>query len=518
MIKNRYTATVMRGFAVGAAAFAVSAVGASGVEARDLVVANTTLTPALDPMAANSTPNERISNNLVEGLVEWDPHSATLKPMLAESWEVLDDQTIEFVLRQGVKCHDGQDFTAEDVAVSLGPKRFRGDVPGWGIARGFLGNIADVEVLDSHRLRLHSDIPDPLMLQRMGTWMSQMICKEAFLAASWEDWGKAVVGTGPYRIAELRTGEFIRLERFDGYWGDPAPADSVTFTAVPEMAARVSGLLTGEYDIISEVVPDQFASIEGSGVAEVAGGPVETIRVLLFDSNHPVLADPRVRQALSYAIDRELIVESIMHDRTEVPHSMQFEAYGDMFIGEHQSIGFDPDKARELLAAAGYAGEPISYRFRQDFYTAEVMTAQILQAMWRDVGLNIELEMHESAASIIGPNSGPGRGIFNLSNGGYWNDPVGMLWRLYQDGSLIPSYGIWNNAEFNELGEDLLSTDAERRRAAFARMLEIYEHDDPPGTFLHTHALFYGKRASLDWTAHTTAFMDLRAGNLSFVD
>jgi peptide/nickel transport system substrate-binding protein len=491
---------------------------AGSAAARDLVVGSTSITHTLDPMGYNSNNNERVSNNLLESLVEMDDASGEVRPKLAESWTVVDDRTIDFVLRQGVKCHDGTDFDAEDVAFSFGPQRFSDEsTPGWKTAKGFFGNIKTIEIQDAHHVRLISDIPDPLMLKRLGTWMSQLICKDAFLAApSFEEWGKAVVGTGPYKLAEFRPGEAIKLVRFDDYWGEKAPADSVTFKVVPEMAARVSGLLSGELDIVSEMVPDQFKTIEEGGKAYVAGGPVLNIRVLLYDETNPVLADPRVRQALNYAIDRQLIADTIFAGRTTVPHGLQMESFGDMFIGEFQPVTYDPDKARQLLAEAGYKGEPIKYHYRADYYTGEIATAQVLQAMWKEVGLNVEIVLTEDISKVNTKDHIPDRGIFNLSNGAYWNDPLGQIWRLYLPGGLIQGYGSWANPEFDALGADLQSTDPAKRRAAFARMLQIYEYDDPPGTYLTVFPLYYGVRSDVEWKAGMTGYMDLRAGNLKF--
>jgi peptide/nickel transport system substrate-binding protein len=508
---------------VGVAAAVALALGMAvqspaAASGKDLTVAVTSITVSLDPMGANSNVNERISNNVVEGLIEFDPATKTFKPMLAESWSRPDDKTILFTLRKGVKCHNGEDFDADDVVFSLGPQRFRGEgAPGWSIARSFLGNIETVEAIDKLHVRMASSYPDPLLEARLGNWMGQMVCKDAFLAAaSWEEWGKAVVGTGPYKVASFKPGESIRLEAFDGYWGKKAPAASITYKVVPETAARVSGLLTGEYDIITEIVPDQFKTIENDGKTEIAGGPIRNIRVILYEQTNPVLSDPRIRQAMNYAIDRQAIVDTIFAGRTEVPRSLQHKAFGQMYLADFQATSYDPDKARQLLAEAGYKGQEISYRYLQDYYAGEVAAAQVLQSMWKAVGLNVKLELCENWDRIEGQGAEVGRGVFNMSNSAYYADPIGQLWRLYGPGGLYPEMGSWTDKEFDALGPDLLSTNIATRKAAFAKMLEIYERRDPPGTYLYVLPLFYGKQADIKWQAGDTAFMDFRAGTLSF--
>jgi peptide/nickel transport system substrate-binding protein len=320
-----------------------------------------------------------------------------------------------------------------------------------------------------------------------------------------------VVGTGPYRVAAVEPGQFMRFEAFDDYWGGAPPARSFTLRLVQETAARVAGLRTGEFDIITEVAPDQFASISSDGANEIVGGPLRSIRALVYDSRHPVLKDARVRRALNLAIDRPLIVNSLFAGRTTIPNGLQMDVFGDMYIAEHKPTGYDPAAARALLAEAKYAGGEIAYRYWKDYYTAEIATAQVLQQMWKAVGLNVKLEMVETTDQALAA----GQGITDISNGAYYTDPLGQLFRLYGAGGLIPNRHQWSNAEFDRLGRDLLTVDHPKRRAAAARLLDIYE-EDPPGTYLHTLPMFYGKRKQLGWTPTDTAFMDFRTGNLVY--
>ena len=484
---------------------------------RDLVIGVTTLSKALDPMGANSNVNERISNNLIETLLRIDPKTAQIGPGLAESWTLESDGALTLKIRQGVQCHNGEEFNAEDVEYMFGPARYMGkEAPGNALAKQFLGPISAVKALDSHTVRVEVEKPDPLLEIRLASWMSQIPCAGAFKAAeSWEKWGLNVIGTGPYQLVEFKPGEYQKFKRFDGYWGDKAPADTLTFKVVPELAARIAGLITGEYDIVSEVTPDQIEAINAEPTAEVVGGAILNIRVILFDTRNPVLKDPRVRQALAAAIDRQLIVDTLYGGKTKVPQGMQMDVFGDMFVTEHKAVAYDPEKAKALLQEAGYKGEPISYRYLQDYYTAEVSTAQVLAAMWKEVGVNIQLELKENWGQIEDKESDEGRGIINSSNGAYFPDPIGQVYRLFGPNGDVQPPGWWVSDEFNKLGDELFTTDKMARKAAFAKMLDVFEQD-PPGTYLHQLTMFYGKRKDLNWAPTNRAFMDFRAGNLSF--
>jgi peptide/nickel transport system substrate-binding protein len=506
----------LRGALIAAVGLMAGTTGALA-SGKDIVVAVTTVSVGLDPMGANSNVNERISNNLVETLLRIDPKTSEIRPGLAETWEKDGDSALVLHLRKGVKCHNGEDFNAEDVEYMFGPARYMGkDAPGNALAKQFLGPISSVKALDPLTVRVETSQPDPLLAIRLGSWMSQVPCADAFKAAkSWEDWNHNVVGTGPYQLVEFKPSEQQKFKRFDGYWGEKAPADTLTFKVVPELAARVAGLFTGEYDLITEVTPDQLEAISANKDTEVAGGPILNIRVLLFDTRNPVLKDARVRQALTYAIDRQLIVDTLYGGRTKVPQGMQMEVFGDMFVPEHKALPFDPEKAKALLEEAGYKGEEISYRYLQDYYTNEVSTAQVLAQMWKDVGFNIKLELKENWGQIEDKESDAGRGIINSSNGAYFPDPIGQVWRLFGPNGDVQPPGWWKSDAFNQQGEILMSTDHAARKAAFAKMLDIYEQD-PPGTYLHQLTMFYGKRKDLNWQPTYRAFMDFRSGNLAF--
>src|SRR5215510_1509204 len=203
----RYSAAAIAGLAMACGASSAMSAG------RDLVIGVTTISVGLDPMGANSNVNERISNNLIETLLRIDPKTSEIKPGLAESWEKDGDSALVLHLRKGVKCHNGEDFNAEDVETMFGPKRYMGkEAPGNALAKQFLGPIAVVKALDPYTVRVETSQPDPLLAIRLGSWMSQVPCADAFKAAgSWEKWTQSVVGTGPYQLVEFKPSEMQKF-------------------------------------------------------------------------------------------------------------------------------------------------------------------------------------------------------------------------------------------------------------------------------------------------------------------
>lgn len=488
----------------------------SGAGGRTVVVAMPVSPRTLEPCRETSNVLFRTAYNIFDTLIAVDFRgSFGLKPSLATSWRRTEPRVLELVLRDGVRFHDGSPMTAEDVAFSFGPERVADPkAPGYAQTRPFLGTIERVEAVEPRLVRIVTHAPDPLIEQRLAGWGAQIVCRRAYLSApSFEAWEKAPVGTGPFSVREFRLDDRLVLDAFADHFGGRPTVDRLTYRVVPELAGRLNALSTGEADIITEVSPDQFETIEATAGCEVAGGPIQNIRVIVFDKHHPVLADPRIRRALALAIDREAIVETLYRGRTTVPPGHQNAAYGPLFMPDYPAPGHDPEQARALLKEAGYTGAAIPYRLLPSYYTLQLQTAQILVEMWRQVGLNVELQVRENTAALTAPAEG--RGIRDWSNTIFWNDPAGVLSRLFgPKGTMQMVTKEWANDAFNEQSAILGSSlDVDERRRAFRRMLEIWDVEDPAGTVLHDLTMFYGKRKGLKWNAYPIEYMDFRAAN-----
>jgi peptide/nickel transport system substrate-binding protein len=471
----------------------------------------------LEPLREFSNVLWRVGYNVFEGLLGVDYRGTqAIKPLLARAWTRVSPTVMELTLKDGVRFHNGEVMTAEDVTFSFGQERMMGEnAPGRAIAQIFVGTIERVEAVDERTVRVVTRAPDPLLEQRLADWGAQIICKKAFLAAgSFEAWERAPVGTGPYKVGTFRTDDRVVIEAHDAYHGGKPPVRDITFRVIPELAGRIAALQTGDADIITEVSPDQVPQIAARAGLEVVGGPIQNLRVLCYDKTNPVLADPRVRRALSLAIDRKLIVESLYNGRTRVADTYMHPSFGALYDAERKGTPYDPATAKSLLRAAGYEGQTIPYRLLPNYYTLQAPTGQVLVEMWRAVGLNVELQFRENFQQVT--EAAGVRGIRDWSNSILFRDPVGALWRLYgARGPMQRLYKEWTNPEFNELGEKLeTSLDPAERRRIFGRMLDIYEEIDPPGTTLHDLPMLYGKRADLGWTPYPVEYMDFGPGNL----
>ncbi|MDQ8731860.1 ABC transporter substrate-binding protein [Bradyrhizobium sp. LHD-71] len=485
---------------------------------RRLTVGMSGFPQALEPILFNSTATRRVVPQMFDTLIAFDhAKGMTLRPALAERWERIDARSLRLALRKGVVFHDGSPFTADDVEFSFSPDHLLGPGrSGRTIAMQTLDRIDRVEIVDPYTIIIHAKGDDALLEQRLASWAAEIVSKRAFEAAgSWERWTAMPIGSGPYRLVSQKLDINVVLTAHEAYWGGRPPFSGVEFRIVPEVAARMNGLLTGELDIVTDIPPDQFATIQERPNLEVAGGAVQNIRYLGIDPETPGLTDPRARRALSLALDRKLFVETLWDNRVPVPNSFQFPSFGAGYIEDYPALAYDPDLARKLLKDAGYQGERITYRLLNNYYTNQVAGAQVMLDMWRAVGLKVEIEMMENFTQIY---KKPVRAIYDSSSTAIFPDYLGHAWREFGPNGTLPKLvGIWRNEEHFALGAELQGTfDPEARRVLIRRMLEIIDRDDPPCVVLHASGQFYGKRRDVPWIPGQTLDLDFGPRNQAF--
>jgi peptide/nickel transport system substrate-binding protein len=489
----------------------------------------------LEPMREQSNVGFRIMPSFSEPLIGIDwTRTQRAEAVLATSWRRIDAKTLELTLRDDVRMHDGRVMEAEDVAFTFSNERMWTGLPadtrglfvsttagGAGktpppeaaaISRAHFPNFERMEVVDRRTVRFVNSVPDVTLEGRLTRTTGAIFSRAAFAqAATWLDWARKPVGTGPYRVASFRPGQDLVLEAHDEYWGGRPPLKRIRFVEVPDVASRVAGLQAGDYDFICDLPPDQIQGIERSARHHVVGGPINNNRLIVWDKTHPVLANPLVRRAMSHSIDRQSIVDSLWGGRTAVPRGLQWEVYGDMYLADWEAPRFDLAEARRLLREANYRGEPIPYQLLNNYYTLQVASSQILVEGWRQAGLNVQIEMKENWGQIIGRFEG--RGLCDNSNTAVFNDPVAPM-SVYAPGGQTWASGQWQNDEAPRLMDALQTeSDLTKRRDTFRRLLTLTEREDPAYTVLFQTANFTGKRKDLPWQASKSFVMDFSARN-----
>lgn len=540
---NRREALLLSGAAAGLAVSPRIAVGQAEdrpsitIAVQKIVNSNT-----LDVLREQSNVGERVFfGSLWEPLIGRNLRSQLERiPMLATEWRRIDDATVEVSLRKGVIFHNGDEMTAEDVAFTFSRERMFADtqaktrttikafesiptpregkalppeVPA--VARRAWPDLARIDIVDRYTVRFVNASPDVTLEGRISRYGSDIMSRRGWEeSASYLDWARKPITTGPYRVARFTPDVELLLEAHDAYWGGRPPLKSVRFVEAPEVASRVNGLLSGEYQFACDIPPDLISDIERNDAFEVQGGTILNHRLTVFDKNHPQLANPLVRRALTHAIDRQAIVDSLWAGRTVVPAGLQWPYYDDMFIADWTVPAYDPELATGLLKEAGYNGDAIPYRLLNNYYTNQNATAQILVEMWKAVGLNVQIESKENWSQIL--ERTPSRAIRDWSNSAPFNDPVSSIVNQHGPNGQQQQVGEYANDELNALSLVLeTSTDRAARRRAFARMLQIAEREDPAYTVLHQNATFTAKPKAIKWRASPAFAMDFGPGAIS---
>lgn len=506
-----------------AAALLATAPIAVAQERPDLVVAVNDIPPSLESAEELGNIAVRIQYSMFDSLIRRDfladgsGSAAALVPGLAESWEQIDATTWEFKLREGVLFHNGDELTSQDVAFTFTPGRILGENGIVRQAKRFIAAISHVDPIDRYTVRIHTNDPDPVFEQRMAGYAVQIVNAREYLLKGKDGFARAPIGTGPYKLDAFVDGEYVRLVAHDDYFDGRPTADSITFQVVPEVSARIAGLVSGEYDISVNIPPDQIATIESYDDLKVERIVLDNTHMLVFYHDAPFMADKQVRQALSMAIDRDLLRQALWNDENYTPNGHQLPSY-DIYVEDFPDFVYDPARAKELLAESSYNGETVTYRLPLNYYLNSLEAAQAMQQMWEAVGFNVSLEPRENWALT----EAEGVNIRPWSNTHRMPDPMG---------SFVPQWGrlswvqndnndparSWPAPErFNEL-QDTIATaiDPAVRQAAYREALEIWV-DEAPGTMLYNPLETYALRGEINWKPYSLYYMDFRPYNLSF--
>lgn len=495
----------------GDADVAAEDAAARAVARDELIVGVQGLPGGMDPAAELSNVGTRVTYNVYDTLIRRNfLNGDVLEPALALSWERVDDNTLEMKLREGVTFHNGEPFSAEDVKFTF--DRFKNEDSVAATAAGYFSTIAEVEIVDEYTVRFITHAPDPLIEARLASWASWIVPKDYIEEMGEEEFSRNGIGTGPYMIAEYEPSDVLALDVYENYWEELPPINRLTFRVIPEASTRVTALVNGEVDIITNIPPDQEGTIDAADGVEVRSIPLANMHVLRYNTRHPVLQDQKLRQAMNLAIDRRLLIDTLWSGEAVELRGHQVEEYGDMFNPDRPYLPYDPDAARQLVEESGYNGEPVTFITSATYYTNGLAAAQAIVEMWKEVGINAEVRLEQPGESI------PLEEVMvrNWSNSSVLADPDGTLWRSWGELSGAQR-DYWDApAEFNELGNEARSTlDTEVRFANYQQMLDIWE-EDAPGTVLYVPIEKYGVAEDVQWTPYSFYYTDFRAYNLGF--
>ena len=363
--------------------------------AQEITVALGTDVGSLDPRISFNVPGESQLQTMYETLVGLDPNGRVL-PKLAESWEMQENPPqIRFKLRRNVKFHNGEPFTAESVKYTLesftAPDSKSPKKP-------FLAQIAGVDVVDPYTAVVKMKSFNRDLLRTLSLFPVIMPAKASKELG--EKMATTIIGTGPYKFVEYRSGEKLVATANPDYWGKKPRIPKITFRVIPEHGTRLVALESGEAMMINNVPIDQIGRLAKSPNIDILSAPTARIVVVGLRMDRKPLDDVRVRHALNYAINKEELIKMILGGRAQIANS----PLPPMCFGADPTMKpwpYDPAKAKELLAQAGYPnGFKLKFgttvgRYLQDKQVAEAITGYLER-----VGIKAELETPEIATYI----------------------------------------------------------------------------------------------------------------------
>jgi peptide/nickel transport system substrate-binding protein len=335
-----------------------------------------------------------------------------------------------------------------------------------------------------------------------SSWGSWIVPADYITEVGNEAFAAKPIGTGPYKVVSYSP-EKVVLERFDDYWGEKPAAKTIEYDYYPETSARMTALVTGEVDMITQLPLDQVPTVEANNDLSVKGLTLSNMHVLVYNTKSGPLADKKLRQALSLSIDRQMLADTLWQGKAIVPKGHQFMEFGDNYIDDYPTAEYNLEKAKQLLAESSYKGELIEYELKPNYYTFGSEAAEAIVDMWKQIGINAKVKFTEKVER---------QSVSNWSNTMRFPDPSGGLWLLWGPDAKDSTWPDMSQ-DYIQTGTELSSILDPAKRKDLARKLMTIWDEEAPGTVLYYPYESWGVRKGLDWTPYSSQAMDFRADN-----
>ncbi len=455
-----------------------------------VIIAQDTGVGSWDPPVDWSSPGEWIIDNAYDRLLDATGDASDLEPLLAHSWEPIDEVTTRFYLREGVRFHDGTEFTAEDVKYHF--ERVRDGTREQYIQQPVFQFFDDIVIHDPYTFDFVTPNPDTLLYNRLHMTGSGIVSKAYVEAVGTDEVHRNPMGTGPFKLMDWARDEFVLFEANDDYWGGRSEYDELMFRIIPEASTRVAELLTGGVHLVHQVPPadwDRVRNADGVNLVESPTG----LAFLLIPRLAPnpayegdaeldrdfLTEDVRIREAIELAIDKQALIEVAGGVGEPIRHRTFYplpEANPDLY-GAQANL-HDPDRARAILEEAGYGPGEARLVFHARSVFPQEDLARVITDMLEQVGFEVELRILDAssfATDIYEPRRTQELAL-NVLGGGFsprWGA------ELYRSDWLVNVVGPPREQELSERVDELLeiafseTLDNDRRLAAYHEVASI---------------------------------------------
>lgn len=382
--------TLLRGLGVAAAVapFGLTACS-SGPQAEPgslLRVSQTKDPSTLDPQVQGGLDSMNVLINLFDTLTMRDSDNK-LQPRLALSWQAVDEHTWRFVLRPGVKFHNGEDFNAEVVKFSI--ERLIDPATKSTIVE--LRYVTSVNIIDDFTVDIISSTPDPVLPEKVSLFGGVMVPPGYIGEVGSKGFAAKPIGTGPYKFVSWRKDYRIELVANHEHWNGKPAFEQLQFIPMPNAASALASLQSNGIDLVAGLTPEAALQLSGYAGVEIASFPGIRMNFVVLNTLDPVLGDVRVRRALNHAVDVPLLIEAVLDNHAkEAPTIVPREAFG--FDESVPPFERSVDKARQLLTEAGHRdGVTLSFTASN----ADSLICQALAGQLEKAGFTIELNLLE---------------------------------------------------------------------------------------------------------------------------
>jgi peptide/nickel transport system substrate-binding protein len=449
---------------------------------------------SLDPTNYRDRNTQIALKNMFDSLTTRDA-SMKVVPQLAESWRSLDDTTWEFKLRQGVKFHNGDDFTAEDVKFTLERVVKEGALEGKTSPRkSLLGPLSRVKIIDDYTVQIETEKPWPI-LPLMLT-LQEIVPKKHMEAVGSQGFQINPIGTGPFRFVRAEGGKVLILERFEDYYGGSpeilpvqvAPLKHLIFKTVLVKAEQIAMLKKGECDIITHVPPEAIRILQTTPGIKILTCRATRSYFAEINSIKPTFDNRRIRLAMNYAVDMHAVVDHILKGHGKVlPTIILPNAFA--YNPSLEPYTCNPELAKKLLNDSGFPeGRSITINCMEKYRKFANIIAVCLTKVGIKSAVNV-IDKDTERASMKNLNWD----ILVTSWGNSTLDPVGILVPKFKTGGR-GNYSNYSNGEVDRLlSQADGSLDPQVRKNCYKKVQEII-YKDVPMIFGYTAEEFYGVR------------------------
>lgn len=467
---------------------------------------------SLDPGIVTDGESFKVTQNVFETLLNFGEQDTTINPGLAKEWEVSEDGlTYTFQLQEGVKFHDGTDFNADAVIKNINRWKGGKEEDFYYFNSMFKAEgediIKDVTAEGDYTVVFTLSRPQAPFLKNLAMSPFGIGSPTAFEAAG-DKFGDNPVGTGPFKFTDWKRSDSITIEKFEDYWQEGLPKlDKVIFRSIPDNSARLNELMAGNIDLADGINPSDGKTVEGDSTLQLIERPSMNIGYLGLTNTRAPFDNKLVRQAVNYAIDKQAIVDAFFEGRAEVaanPMPSSISGYNDAI----SPYPYDPEKAKSLLAEAGYDGKEIelwAMPVPRPYMPDGAKVAEVIQKNLEDVGIPSKIVTFEWATYLEKAKNGEAD-AFMLGWTGDNGDADNFIYTLLDKDNIgSNNYAFYSNEEVHELLIQAQSeTDENVRNELYKKAQEIIHDDAPWVPLAHSTPLLAAKAGVKDFKPHPT--------------